>query len=116
MWQIVKLQENSRWSYDRLTDDSDTVWKVHKREVCEGEFCSIHNPSGHPLKDARLILRKWNPFSLKPTGFPERICEHSVGHSDPDAVAFYAKQGSHGLGVHGCDGCCSGNYLETQNG
>ena len=107
----MKLQENSRWSYDRLTDDSDTVWKVHKREKCGGEFCCIHNPSDHPLKDAKLVLRK----DLFKYGFAERICIDGIGHSDPDAVAFYAKQGNHGLGVHGCDGCCNGTYLEMQN-
>jgi hypothetical protein len=107
----VKLQENSRWPYDRLTDDSDTVWKVHKREVCEGDFCCIHNPSDHPLKDAKMVLRT-DGFKY---GLAERFCSCGIGHSDPDAVAFHAKKGDHGLGVHGCCGHCTGNYLEIQN-
>lgn len=107
----MKLLENSRWSYDRFTDDADIVWKVHKREVCAGEFCCIHNPSDHPLKNAKIALRT-DGFKY---GFAERFCDHGIGHSDPDAVVFHAKQGNHGLGVHGCDGCCSGTYLETQN-
>ena len=31
----------------------------------------------------------------------ERICEHGVGHPDPDD-----KRVREGDGVHGCDGCC----------
>lgn len=112
---MSKLQQNSRWSYDRFTDDSDKVWKVHKAEACEGDNCPIHNPSDHPLKDAKIILREWSPFSSKPHGFAERFCEHGIGHSDPDSVAFYARQGSNGHGIHGCDGCCNGTYKETQN-
>lgn len=112
----MKLQKNKNWSYDRLTDDADVVWKVHKESVCAGSFCAIHNPSDHPLKDAKLVLREWSPFSSKPHGFAERFCEHGIGHSDPDSVAFMAQRGDHGHGVHGCDGCCNGTYKEIQNG
>jgi hypothetical protein len=112
----MKLQQNKRWSYDRLTDDANVVWKVHKATLCEGTHCTIHNPSDHPMKDAKLVLRVGSPFSGKPHGFAERFCDHGIGHSDPDSVAFYARQGSHGMGVHGCDGCCNGTYEEIQNG
>ena len=99
---MAKLIENSRWSYDRFTDDSNVVWKVHKRSICAGDFCTIHNPSNHPLKDAEIAIRS-DAFKR---GLVERFCEHGIGHSDPDSVAFFAKQGANGMGVHGCDGCC----------
>lgn len=108
----MKLRHNKRWSHDHFTDDAGRVWKVHKASVCAGENCVIHNPSDHPLKDAKLILRA----DLFKYGLGERICEHGIGHSDPDSVSFYARQGTHGMGVHGCDGCCTGRYEEVQNG
>jgi nitroreductase len=62
--------------------------------------CALHAPSDHhmvtwPLhwRDDRRIL--------------ERICEHGIGHPDPDDAAFrreYAPR--NGDSVHGCDGCC----------
>lgn len=111
---MSKLRSNLRWGYDRFTDDSGVVWKVHKQTDCVPEFCSVHNPSDHPMKGAPVILRAGSPFSSKPHGFAERFCPHGIGHSDPDSVAFYARQGSHGHGIHGCDGCCNGTYEEIQ--
>jgi hypothetical protein len=93
---------------DLFTDDNDVVWRVHKAAVCAGSHCAIHNPSDHPLKNARRVLRGPDPFSLKPVGFVERVCEHGSGHSDPDSVAFYDNNGHPGTGVHGCDECCRG--------
>jgi len=107
----MKLQQNKNWSYDRFTDDADVVWKVHKASVCVGDNCAIHNPSDHPLKDAKIAIRA-DAFKH---GLIERFCTHGIGHSDPDSVAFYAKQGTHGMGVHGCDGCCNGTYEEIQS-
>lgn len=105
---MAKLRQNKRWKMDLFTDDNDVVWRVHKAATCEGSYCAIHNPSDHPLKDTRRVLRWPDPFSMKPTGFVERICEHGVGHSDPDSVAFHNSNGLMGTGVHGCDGCCRG--------
>lgn len=97
---------------EEFTDQvTGTVWNVHESSTCEGGHCAIHNPSDHPLKDAPIHLRGPNPFSMKPTGFIERMCEHGVGHSDPDSVAFYNSIGQTGTGIHGCDGCCTGRYL-----
>lgn len=36
-------------------------------------------------------------------GIMERICEHGVGHPDPDDP----KAGNKYEAVHGCDGCCA---------
>lgn len=109
---MTKLRTNKNWSHDHFTDDADMVWKVHKKDRCAGEFCAIHNPSDHALKDAKLIMRT-DSFKY---GLVERICEHGIGHSDPDSVAWYASIGSHGMGVHGCDGCCTVGGYERLNG
>lgn len=63
--------------------------------------CALHAPSDHhmvtwPLhwRGDRLIL--------------ERICEHGVGHPDPDDAAYRRRfTPGNGDSVHGCDGCCA---------
>lgn len=40
-------------------------------------------------------------------GMMERVCEHGIGHPDPDYVKYMARQGNNWAGTHGCDGCCS---------
>lgn len=79
------------------------VMRTHPRARCAGEFCSVHNPSDHPLKDAP---RNWRPDR----GLMERICEHGIGHSDPDDVDFVRRtrgnDAAYTQSVHGCDGCC----------
>lgn len=83
-----------------LSDDNFYV-NNHKRDQCAGEFCCLHNPSDHPLKDAQLNWRA-------DRGIMERICEHGIGHDDLDDLAFRRKMGVESSGIHGCDGCCSG--------
>jgi hypothetical protein len=75
---------------------------VHDAANCAGEFCCIHNPSDHPLKDAPMNYR----FDRDIT---ERYCEHGIGHDDPDDLAFRINklgQDPKYAGIHGCDGCC----------
>jgi hypothetical protein len=76
------------------------LW-VHKEGTCAGQYCSIHNPSDHPLKDARLNWRS-------DTGVMERICAHGVGHPDPDHMAYVTSisKDNKWQAVHSCDGCC----------
>lgn len=105
------VRQRKTWTQDKFIDDSNRVWWVHKRVVCTDSFCAIHNPSVHPLDKARMIVRS-DAFKY---GLIERICEHGIGHSDPDSVAFYDSVGEKGMGVHGCDGCCTGNYEEVQD-
>ena len=51
-----------------------------------------------------------NQYGIDMTDWPithygsERACKHGVGHPAPDRK-------HHSLGVHGCDGCCSGYQL-----
>ncbi len=81
-----------------------TILKTHGPSACSGEFCCIHNPSDHPLRDAPLNWRG-------DRGFMERICAHDIGHPDPDSLAHLQRvlgdaYEGYAFGVHGCDGCC----------
>ncbi len=78
----------------------------HLEENCDGpvgsvNHCPFHNPSKHVMVD-------W-PMSLRETMLIERVCEHGVGHPDPDSAAYFDRVNGHKPGtwsVHGCDGCC----------
>lgn len=95
-----------RWERNEELD----LW-VHAAGTCLGSNCCIHNPSDHPLKDAP---KNWR----SDRGLMERICEHGVGHPDPDDLAYhrfveansdYDEDESSWRGVHGCcaERCCS---------
>ncbi|WPH58237.1 hypothetical protein SEA_ALONE_123 [Streptomyces phage Alone3] len=88
--------------HDTWEDCTGRKFYVHKRTVdCDIDGCAIHNPSYHPLSDAKQLMREDRGFLI------ERICDHGIGHPDPDSASFMAKSG-YGLGIwiHGCDGCC----------
>ena len=72
-------------------ESGQVLTKVHDPEKCSGEFCCIHNPSDHPLRE---FPRYWRADR----GMMERICPHGIGHPDPDDINPDT--------VHGCDGCC----------
>lgn len=78
---------------------------VHRAGDCLGEYCCIHNPSDHILKNAPL---NWRSDKRQ----MERICDHGVGHPDPDDLAYHLLIDSEAgwMGIHGCDGCCRGEY------
>jgi hypothetical protein len=62
----------------------------------------VHNPSDHHLRD-------W-PMHLRETTLVERMCQHGVGHPDPDSAAYMDRLYGHRAGTwstHGCDGCCA---------
>lgn len=67
---------------------------THKKDQCLGENCTIHNVSDHHMKD-------WPQNWRGDRRIMERICEHGIGHPDPDDIRVAA-----GDNVHGCDGCC----------
>jgi hypothetical protein len=75
---------------------------VHSAEDCRlvNGHCVFHAPSDHPLKNAPMILR------LDKQALVERVCEHGVGHDDPDSCAFLEEALGDWPGIHGCDGCC----------
>jgi hypothetical protein len=99
---------------------------MHRREQCEGEPCTFHNPSNHHMKDWPITVR-YDRY-----GLAERLCPHGVGHPDIDSVNWL--KGLYDSGVlfrigvldppdperakepnfdaynifttHGCCGCC----------
>jgi len=71
---------------------------AHMPDKCEGETCTIHNPSDH-------FMRSWPQHWRADRGIMERICEHGVGHPDPDDIKADT--------THGCDGCCGKSPLTT---
>lgn len=83
-----------------------TVTNVHDPALCAGRPCTIHNRSDHHM-------RSW-PQNFRPDrGIMERICEHGVGHPDPDDLDWRPEtsdgrvEGRDTAGIHGCDGCCA---------
>lgn len=44
----------------------------------------------------------------------ERVCRHGIGHPDPDSLAYLESRGVEGMGVHGCDGCCTAEAEEAE--
>jgi hypothetical protein len=95
---MAKVRQHKKWTHDKFLDDFGQVIWVHKRTVCAGEFCAIHNPSDHRMKDWRMLMRA--------STLIERNCCHGVGHPDPDSVAWFDSIGRTWMGVHGCDRCC----------
>lgn len=107
-----------------LGEDSDIIGThfqgpvtVHGPNLCRGEFCCIHNPSAHHMRDWPLSFRLDRADSLA-----ERTCVHGLGHPDPDSVAYIMGElmergayPSHFLNVvlHGCDGCCGAPPTEA---
>ena len=88
------------------------ILQVHEEADCLGEFCCIHNPSDHPLRDA--------PLTWIPAWGMMRVCPHGMQHPDPDDLAvkpllFGIRDGLlmvntvcsvHYLEEGQCDGCC----------
>lgn len=84
-------------------NDNTRLTSVHRFEDCAGP-CPLHSPSDHSMIEFTLSYRD-------DRGFFERICEHGIGHPDPDSLTYLYSIGvGEGYGVHGCDGCCHGAY------
>lgn len=75
--------------------------EVHHKDECKAEYCVIHNPSAHVMRE---FPTRWR----MDRAIMERICPHGIGHPDPDDVAFYLSRNPNDkhYAVHGCDGCC----------
>lgn len=76
---------------------------VHDPVQCAGEFCCVHNPSEHHMRDwpQRWVASRYTMF---------RVCPHDVGHPDPDDIRFKRKAfgplAAWRVASHICDGCC----------
>ena len=92
----MKNNKTEKW-----VDSNGIEWNIHHKSLCKGKHCPFHNPSDHPLNNAPINIR------TDKGGLVERICEHGIGHDDPDSVAYFHSIGETWAGVHGCDGCCS---------
>lgn len=83
-----------------LTSTGQTITNVHPPERCDGMVCVVHNPSNHHMAAWPLHWRNDRRIF-------ERLCEHGVGHPDPDCLYDEIES------VHGCDGCCRPKELVT---
>src|SRR4051812_2746218 len=50
---------------------------VHSLEDCRGPVCPIHKPTPHHMREWKMIWRGDRQIF-------ERLCEHGIGHPDPD--------------------------------
>lgn len=78
---------------------------AHDLEKCSGqEACCIHKPSQHHM-------RNWPQHWRNDTRVMERLCEHGVGHPDPDHLTYQRQflrlDEREWDSIHGCDGCCN---------
>lgn len=108
---IIGYVDGPDISRDRIRLESGQIVQHHRLDLCTG-WCSIHNPSPHHMRNWRRVWRD-------DRGMMERTCRHGVGHPDPDDLAYKARSaGEEALffweGIHGCDGCCSVNYIEGE--
>lgn len=68
--------------------------------------CTIHSPSDHHMAS-------WPQLWRSDRQIMERVCEHGIGHPDPDDLRVRTQAG---YGVHGCDGCCRAPMPTESNG
>lgn len=67
---------------------------IHPRATCRGYWCACHYPSSHHMRD-------WPQNWREDAKIMERMCDHGIGHPDPDDPAAFRHS------IHGCDGCCA---------
>lgn len=80
-----------------LENTNSYIW-CHDELSCRGDYCTLHNRSDHHM---RSMPQKWRGDR----GIIERICDHGIGHPDPDEISLNK--------VHGCDGCCVPSNWES---
>lgn len=84
---------------DVIAIDNGWLTKVHPAGLCAGTHCWVHNPSDHHMTGWPI---RWRADKLT----AERVCEHGIGHPDPDDRAYHYRHGRD-VAIHGCDGCCA---------
>lgn len=85
-----------------------TLMQTHGPKMCVGSWCSLHQPSDHPLKNAPLV---WSTEVA--TMF--RVCSHLALHPDPDALSYARwRMGIVRTAWHECcEGLCCGWLSES---
>lgn len=90
----------ANWIFEMIQEMVPTpVEKLSHHDVskCKGEICCIHNPTDHPLRNAKQVWRKDRKIM-------ERICPaHGISHPDPDDLGIRTGKIDK---IHGCCGCC----------
>jgi hypothetical protein len=86
-------------SYDLISLPGNTLLVTHPSSKCVGHACPVHHPSDHHMVNWPLHWR-WDRRIM------ERICQHGIGHPDPDSIAHGLLIGSTDTGNCSCDGCC----------
>jgi len=82
---------------DKVKLENTDLWLTcHDADQCHGQVCSLHARTRHHMRSWR---QDWRGDIYR----MERVCEHGVGHPDPDDYTIFYKGDS---GIHGCDGCC----------
>jgi hypothetical protein len=77
---------------------------VHPESSCaEQSACAMHNPTDHHMRGWEVIWRY-------DRGILERICQHGIGHPDPDQFPYWDANGMEAEAVHGCDLCCHASH------
>lgn len=91
--------EHHPFNYIELNklEHSKTELRTHTIQECTGDVCPIHKMTNHGM---RHYEQHWR----SDRGIMERICEHGVGHPDPDHLSSIKANKTDG--IHGCDGCC----------
>ncbi len=85
-----QLLDTDAWGEKWQLIGGQKLW-THGKVQCKGQTCTIHNYSEHHM-------RAWPQNYRFDRGIMERVCEHGVGHPDPDDLSKDT--------LHGCDGCC----------
>jgi hypothetical protein len=87
-----------------ITGTGEELFSPHpKSPGCKKHDCVVHSPSRHAMRSFPTHWRSDRQLM-------ERICEHGVGHPDPDQISYLRR--AYGAAVaatesaHGCDGCC----------
>lgn len=82
------------------TGSNQILVNVHREtDDCRTHGCVIHNPSPEAVAIGPTYWRD-------DRNMMERICEHGVGHPDPDAQAWRERTFGSRDDLHSCDGCC----------
>ncbi|GAA4363023.1 hypothetical protein GCM10023146_01940 [Nocardioides caricicola] len=86
---------------DMIFVANGVMTSVHTSDQCAGRAygCWVHEVLSHALSDAPVVFRD-------DKGTAERICEHGIGHPDPQDAAYWWHEHGRDITPHGCDGCC----------